>query len=251
MKRKLLIGLIILIIPILILLFDHYVLNEDIHLSSHYDSSKEWNYITEHQSEYPVSLLKLALRNKETISFVYHYPTAHHQNQSLDLKEELKDHQFPLFLQWDERWGYKKYGYEYLAVNGCGPTSLAMVLCYLTGNDRYNPYYISHYSCQKGYLRNEGTSWKLMSEGAQELGLNVKEIPLDETLVQHELSLNHPIICSLSRSIFSDGGHFIVIKGYHDGQYEICDPNSRIKSQMCYDFQDFSSSIRNIWAYSL
>lgn len=251
MKRKLLVGLSILIIPFLILLFDHYVLKEDIHLSSDYDQSQEWNYIFNHQSEYPVSLLKLSLRNKETISFVYHYPRVHHQNQSLDLKGELQNHQFPLFLQWDERWGYKKYGQEYLAVNGCGPTCLSMVLCYLTGDDRYNPYYISHYSYQKGYLSDEGTSWKLMNEGAKGLGLQVKEVPLDEDIIQNELDLGHPIICSVKHSIFNENGHFIVIKGYHDGRYEVCDPNSRIKSQKSYSLHEFSSSIRNMWSYSL
>lgn len=69
MKKKIVIGIVIVMIPFLILILDHFVLNEDLHLDSFYDSSKEWSYITEHQNEYPLSLLKLAMHNKETNSF--------------------------------------------------------------------------------------------------------------------------------------------------------------------------------------
>ena len=38
-----------------------------------------------------------------------------------------EDGSVPLFLQWDERWGYRSYGGDFLAVTGCGPTALSMV----------------------------------------------------------------------------------------------------------------------------
>ena len=46
----------------------------------------------------------------------------------------------PLLLQWDERWGYRYYGDQMMAINGCGPTCLSMVVSYLTQNGRYHPY---------------------------------------------------------------------------------------------------------------
>lgn len=41
---------------------------------------------------------------------------------------EVAAGEIPLLLQWDERWGYSVYGDNMIAVNGCGPTAVAMVV---------------------------------------------------------------------------------------------------------------------------
>lgn len=251
MRRKWLVVLAILIIPFLILLLDHVILKEDVSLNETYDSSQEWSYIVEHSHEYPTDLLKLALRNKETIPFVYHYPTCKDKNLSMNLSQDLNSEGIPLLLQWDERWGYKKYGDQFLAINGCGPTCLSMIASYLKQDATLNPYYLSKLAYQKGYYEEQGTSWQFMEEGARLLGLQVEELPLDETSIQAALTLNQPIICNVSQGIFTSEGHFIVLRDYQDGLYYVNDPNSLEKSQTGYQFDDFSSQIRKIWTYHL
>ena len=248
-KTVLLIGIII--IPILILFADHFILQEDLQVSASYDQSQAWKYIYNHRDEYPQSLLKLALHNKETIPFVYDYPIKHNQKTIMTLTQELKKDDIPLLLQWDERWGYKIYGDNMMAINGCGPTCLSMVASYLKQNSQYHPYYIAQYAYRHGYCTSKGTSWDLMSMGAKDLGLKVKELPLDERQIINQLENQHPIICSMSKGVFTSSGHYIVLREYKDGLFYVNDPNSKQKSQRGYTFDEIKNQIKNLWAYSL
>lgn len=250
MKKKVLIVIAIVIIPLIILLLDCLVFNDCKFIEPTYDNSSDWQYIVDHKDEYPSSLIKLALHNKEAIAFVAAYP---HQSKvyfSLNLTDDLKNRDMPHFLQWDQRWGYKKYGDDFMAINGCGPTALSMVASYLTDNPSYNPYYIAQYAYQRGYYTKEGTSWKLMKEGAIDLGLKVTELGLDEQVLIHSLNQSAPIICSVRAGIFTTTGHFIVIKEYKDGLFYVYDPNSLLKSKG-YSYQELHSQIKNLWSYSL
>lgn len=250
MRRRIVVFIAIIIIPFLILIFDHYILNEDIHICASYDISQEWNYICEHQQDYPISLLKLALKNSETISFVYYYPFQQCQKEFVHSPYKVNNHEIPLFLQWDQRWGYQKYGHDYIAVNGSGPACLAMVTSYLKQDTKFNPYYIAQFAYQKGYYCCEGTSCKLMDDGATQLGLHVEEIILDENIIQSYLKNNQPIICYVSKGIFTDEDHFIVLRNYKDKKYFVNDPTSVIKSQREYDFDEISSQMKRLWVYS-
>lgn len=251
MKRKVIVFIGVIIIPFLILAIDHFILKENVDVNASYDTSRAWNYIYEHQDEYPSSLIKLALNNRETISFVYNYPQKHNQKTSMLLSQELKSQQMPLLLQWDERWGYKTYGNNMMAINGCGPTCLSMVSSYLKQNSQYHSYYVAQYAYRRGYYTTQGTSWELMNEGAQDLGLNVQELPLDEDQIIQHLQMQHPIICSMSKGIFTTGGHYIVLRDYKDGYFYVNDPNSVEKSQQGYTFEQIRNQIKNLWAYSL
>lgn len=251
MRRKVIVFIGVIIIPFMIFIIDHYLLTDDIDVNASYDSSQAWQYISKHQDEYPYSLIRLALSNRETISFVYEYPQKHNQNLSMTLQEDLKNDGVPLLLQWDERWGYKTYGDDFMAVNGCGPTCLSMVSSYLKQNSQYHPYYIAQYAYRRGYYTTQGTLWDLMDEGARDLGLKVQELSLDEKKMIKELKMNHPIICSMRAGIFTTTGHYIVIRDYKDGLFYVNDPNSLIKSQQGYTFQEIQNQIKNMWAYSL
>lgn len=83
----------------------------------------------------------------------------------------------PLFIQWDQRWAYTKYGKEIVGTAGCGPTALAMVAVGLTDNTVYNPRYIAKYAIRNNYLEGSKTSWTLMYKGCQAFGLKAREVP--------------------------------------------------------------------------
>ena len=74
-------------------------------------------------TKYPESIIALLDRNPETEDFVLNYPFR--ESQDYDLSQTSRD-TVPLFLQWDPRWGYEKYGSNCIAITGCGPTCLAM-----------------------------------------------------------------------------------------------------------------------------
>lgn len=119
---------------------------------------------------YPESLIALVERNPETKDFVLDYPK-YKGLEEIDISKEVTKGEIPHFLQWDERWGYETYGSDFLAVTGCGPTSLSMVVCGLTGDTKWNPYEVAKMAEDNGYyVDGSGSSWELMSSGTGKAG---------------------------------------------------------------------------------
>lgn len=201
---------------------------------------------------YPDSLRKLAQNNPETIDFVKQYPEKKDRQDKIDVSGDLTGG-IPLFLQWDERWGYRSYGGDYMAVNGCGPTCLSMVWCGLTGKSKWNPYQLARRAEQEGYyVKGTGTSWDLMTNGASGLGLHVEELSLDEGKIVNQLQQKHPIICTVGPGDFTTQGHFLVLTGVDEkGKIILNDPNSLKRSKEKWDLDRLKSQIRNLWAYRL
>ena len=48
---------------------------------------------------------------------------------------------------------------------------------------------------------------------------------------------------------FTDGGHFIVITGYKDGQFSVNDPYSVINTQKKWDYNRLAPQISGLWAF--
>ena len=136
-------------------------------------------YILKNLEDYPSGLLSLLARNTETLDFVAGYPQ-HKNDAPADTVGEVTKGEFPLLMQWDMRWGYATYGDGLMALNGCGPTALSMVICGLTGDNTITPYTVAQYADNQGYyVDGVGTSWDLMRTGAEHFGLTAKELPLD------------------------------------------------------------------------
>ena len=208
---------------------------------------------TEHPlEEYPEELIDLYIRNEEARQFVLDYFDKKDIEFEIDLTNEVQSGKVPLFMQWDERWGYTKYGDGMIALSACGPVSLSMVAVHLTGNLSFDPRAIAAFSYDNGYyVKNNGTSWKLMSEGAERLGLTSKELPLDENAVARELYAGRPVICIMGEGDFTTGGHYIVLTGYSDGYVSVNDPNSYKNSEKLWKFSEIQDQIRNMWSYSI
>ena len=196
---------------------------------------------------YPKSLIELLERNPETKDFVLNYPFR--QEEAYDLSGTDRDGGVPLFLQWDSRWGYTTYGSDMMAITGCGPTCLAMVGYYLTGDaETYDPAVIAAFAEKNGYYAaGYGSSWTLISEGAVKLGLDVTEIPLVEKRIKDNLEVGNPIICAMGAGDFTSSGHYIVLVGLKDGKFIVNDPNSRSNSQRRWSYEQIQGQIRNLW----
>ena len=138
-----------------------------------------------------------------------------------------------------------------LAINGCGPTALSMVVSGLTGDKDITPIKIAKYSDKHGFHEAAGTNWNLMVEGAKKYG--VKGWAIDNTKSSFESALKNgnPIICSVGPGYFTREGHFIVIAGMKDGQLVIHDPNNISRSEKLWNYNDIKLQIKAAWAYSL
>ena len=211
---------------------------------------------SELQSEgYPDSLIHLYEKNTEAREFVLDYKD--HVNddasdESIDISGDVTDGKIPLFIQWDERWGYKTYGDDFLAVTGCGPTALSMVCVGLTGNLNMNPYAVAKMAQVDGYYVNgSGSSWDMMTGLAGDLGLSANELGLDADTIRSKLKDGHPIICIMGPGDFTTTGHFIVLTGVKtNGDVIVNDPNSRKNSDKSWNLEEIMSQMKNLWVYS-
>ena len=118
-----------------------------------------YHFVAENEANYPTELLLSGANNPEMADFLYGYLFSDGSvTGGLSDVEQPEEH--PLFLQFDPRWGYVPYGSgEMIGSAGCGPTSLSMVMFYLTGDRTYTPDVISQYSLEhKYYIKGSGTA---------------------------------------------------------------------------------------------
>ena len=211
-----------------------------------------YRYAQEHgidYSRYPSSIIELLERNPETEAFVLEYPTAKDQEYTVDLSEYAGSETVPLFLQWDQRWGYLPYGSDVAGLTGCGPVCLSMAAFFLTGDDAFTPEKMIRFAADNGYcVSGSGSSWTLISEGGVKLGFDVTELPLDENRIRKNLEAGVPVITVVGPGDFTTTGHFLVMVGWEDGKIRINDPNSTENSEKLWDYEDIKSQIKNLWA---
>ena len=200
--------------------------------------------------EYPEDLLKLYERNKETETFVEEYPLKKDVEPEIDLSDLTDISEIPLLLQWDQRWGYHQYAGEVMGLSGCGPTALSMVAIFMTGDITKNPRWVADFASQNGYaVDGSGTAWSLMLEGARQIGLSSKEIPVERERVENNLQAGNPIIALMGPGEFTSNGHFIVLTGLQNGRLKINDPNSRKNSEKTWDIDQVLEQTKAVWVY--
>ncbi len=224
-------------------------------LSNKAKSDKMINYIYENYKAYPEPVLKALSNNSELVDFAIKYPVeVKKQHGRVTTVEDLyKEGEMPLFIQWDDRWGYYSYGDDVLGLSGCGPTCLSMVIVALTGKNQYTPTAIADFATENGYyVANTGTAWALFSEGVKKLGLKSRTIGKNENEMKGALDKGEILILSMGPGIFTTGGHYIVVYDYNKntGEFIIKDPNSVIRTNTTYKLSEFKEQIKNIWAIS-
>lgn len=232
---------------------DSEVESDDIYGILESIAKKDYRYkeVLANKDIYPEKLLEMLSRNKDMISYMYDFG----ENKGhvyIDNIGKVTKGEYPLLLQYDKKWGYGIYGDNVIAVNGCGPTSLAMVVAGLTGKNDTTPYDIAKYSYEKGYYTEEwGTKWDLMSTGIEPFGVTGKKIALSKQTLYNELNSGHPLIASMRPGDFTTVGHFIVLTGIKDDKIVVNDPNSKERSSKLWEYDVIAPQIKGLWTYSL
>ena len=211
--------------------------------------------IYENRYSYPEDMLEALANNPEMADFVSNYLTEDGKIQKgvqqPQLTELEKGQDYPLFLQWDPRWGYAEYGdNSNVGLSGCGPTCLSMVLYYLLGNEELTPDKIAEYSMENGfYMAGTGTAWALLEDVAMQYGINVTQPSTSEKNMKAALDRGDIIICSMGPGDFTAGGHFIVIYGYDSEGFYVNDSNCVARSREKWAYERIKKQIKNIWVY--
>ena len=181
----------------------------------------------------------------DTIEFVYNMNNnitkfPYSEGESLKLNRKT-----PMYLQWDNRWAYNKLGDRNIGVNGCGPTSMAMILSRLKDDPSITPDKIAEDA--KTYMVAEGISWNFFNDYKNKYNYNIENVNLDENLMKKALEKG-PLLVSVKKGYFTLYGHLFVIDSYKDGKFLINDPNSIKNSKREWTFDEIKDQIIHIWS---
>lgn len=191
----------------------------------------------------------------ETRDFILRYAEEKNKTHTVDMTEFKNTEGVPLFIQWDDRWGYTPYGRTVGGISGCGPTCLSMVAWYYTEDESMTPDKLMKFATENKYVNSAGgTEWTLFSQGAVKLGFEVQEVALVKKWVADKLEAGIPVICHMRSGIFTTEGHYVVLVGYENGEFIVNDPNSRVLSSDTYTWEELvgekENNIGNLWAIS-
>lgn len=204
------------------------------------------------KDEYPENMLEALANNPEMTDYVQGFRNRGTEgvNGSEGLTDEEKGMEYPLFLQWDPRWGYAAYGDDsYVGLAGCGPTALSMALYYLTGEEALTPDAMAEYAMENEYyMYGTGTLWALMEDVPAQYGVRSENTQVEEWSMKRELDEGRILICAMREGDFTAAGHFIVIYGYNEDGFLVNDPNCVARSRNAWTFERIGGQIKQLWA---
>lgn len=128
----------------------------------------------------------------------------------------------PVYYQTD--YPHVRYGSGSISSCGCAPTSIAMVLSYMTGTN-LTPVDIVNWTGNRYYVTGSGSSGTIFPACAEHWGYQCVNLGGNVSAAIEALQNGHPVIVSVN-SYFTNGGHFMVLTGVtKDGYFIINDPN--------------------------
>jgi len=162
--------------------------------------------------------------------------------------------EIPLMLQYDGTWGNHSYGTSTIKSSGCAILSMAMVEAYLKGKVP-SPVYIANWaSSHNFYYSGVGTSWGFFEGYTSSIGITSRNLAKNTSLVIKALEQGKPVIASMKPGTFTNGGHFIVLRGItKSGKILVNDPNDNFYSKKFFE-REFDYSLiyaesKNFWSF--
>ncbi len=150
------------------------------------------------------------------------------------------------YNQLDERWCNTLYGpSDTIGAAGCGPTALAMVVATFADPD-ITPVDVADWAAANGQCcPGHGSYHSIIPTGAAHYGLGVEGIGLDAKKLVEALERGDLVIALMAKGHFTNGGHFIVLRGTtDDGQILVADPANTKRSNQTWDLSIFTAEAR-------
>ena len=143
------------------------------------------------------------------------------------------------YQQSGEAWRAQPYGTDDIGTYGCGPTAMAMIISSMTVYD-VNPVQMAAWAVENGYWApGDGSYQSIIPGAAKSYGLRGTAFaPQDADALRAELASGNIVVALMGAGHFTDGGHFIVLRGATlTGDILVADPNSKDNSLQTWDAQ--------------
>lgn len=161
----------------------------------------------------------------------------------------------PLILQKDPAWSHSHYGTDgtkELAENGCAIVTIAMLESYFT-DETVTPDDIIDWTGNDYYVHDQGTSWNIFHDYAVRQGYEFHNFGNDFYAAMQAVQSGKPVVVSVNPGYFTNVGHILIIRGYHNGLVYVNDPNddpAKMHSIQGIPESIFFQDARNYWSFA-
>ena len=122
-----------------------------------------------------------------------------------------------------------------VASSGCGAAAASMLIAYIRQNYDQTPYTLFYWAADHGRYRGDGLDYEGIRTLLINHGVDTRLLSASSEGIISALKENRPIIIKMGPGTFTDGGHYIVLRGLdEDGNVLVNDPNSSSRSQRSY-----------------
>lgn len=149
---------------------------------------------------------------------------------------------------------YYQYNYDQpysqgtIATSGCGPTSVAMALTYITGKE-ITPVETAEFG-NGTYTCSEGTMWTFFKDVSAKYGVDCEQHEVSVDNIKEGLKNGNPVVISMGPGHFTKAGHFIVLRGIDEnGKVIVADPASEERTNQTWDMDIITSEGKQIWTF--
>ncbi len=157
----------------------------------------------------------------------------------------VNGHRFVNYYQYNYS---NPYSEGTIATSGCGPTSAAMALTYITGKE-ITPVETAKFG-NGTYTCSQGTYWSYFAAVSEKYGVKCTQKSVSADNIKEGLKNGKPVIISMGPGHFTSAGHFIVLRGIDkNGKVIVADPNSEERSKQTWDMSTITSEGAQIWTF--
>ena len=159
---------------------------------------------------------------------------------------------FIYFRQNSAEYNNVSYGNQTIGSYGCGPTNMAVIISSITGK-LVSPVTLARKSEEWGcFVSGAGTSFAFFPKAAAAYGISCFQFSYDRQTAIDYLKQGKMIICTMGKGYFSNGGHFITLRGItDDGMILIADTYSEANTYKEWTIDYLVSQLKHgmMWAF--
>lgn len=215
--------------------------------------------ISENIGLYPDDILSLydfEEADMDELRFVYDYPVHNNDYMNMSFKdEELNCTEIPELYMSDPRWGYERFGGNFIKTNGCSCVCLTMANLYLNHNAEADPVKVAIAAEEHNAITafSTGISSSKIEEIAADFGMNAEAYDCYDTdyrLTEEELKAaldKEDTVVLLNEMGETFGAHMVVVSGYDENGYRIIDPGNKEHTEKTWSFDELSAELAYFW----